>query len=812
MTKQQRTGSVVGAATAGLGLLTNAFDQAKIADTSGIESNISQQRNAIVGAMNNDALMSEWSAMTNLEAIKAKDLRGSNAGIGMLNGAVSGASGGAQFGPWGAAIGAGVGLLSSSIGSMIGANKARKKANELNADIATANMTRNNAFVNKANAIDKMNDLNLMANFAAYGGNLFDGGGGTLDNFINSKAYNSIPATALKILDPTGILSYGDVYRAWTDDKFDYNDILEPIGALPIIGKVTKIAKLGKFADIEKAQKIIGATKYSDYIKSGGRKLKRSFSTTNPYSGREIQEASRIIRNNQNLVNAQYGVRGLSSIDDIIDATNSVKSFAENSQKAMGGNLFSNEGDFTNGVTFIGNGGTHEENPLQGVPMGMDQEGVPNLVEEGEVKFNDYIFSDRIIADAKILKQTGLGDKFKKRSYADIAKNLQKESSERPNDPISKRGLEEAMSKLTMAQENQKMIEEQSNMKKNMFRKGGKMLLSEQNPSFFNFGQAFPQTVFTSRMPSVTSKYPAAPVIAPMPKSAYAPLDFGLEVNKLNTLQSNNLSKIANGVGGSGRRTNLDFDASMLRYAPVLGSALSVAGDLLGNNKPDYTNANMIAKANRPISFAPIGDYMDYNPLDRDYYLNKLNQSASATRDAIVNNSGGNRATATAGLLAADYNAQNKVGDLIRMAEEYNAAQKLKATEFNRGTNMYNSEMNFKADAENKQSDLMTARMVALMREDERNRSAMARSTNLTNLFDNLGEVGREEASRNMITSNPALYYTIKNDGNIEYKLPPGITPAEEAAVKAYAEQDKKSRGLAKGGKLKTKKTFNYGW
>ena len=30
----------------------------------------------------------------------------------------------------------------------------------------------------------------------------------------------------------------------------------------------------------------------------------------------------------------------------------------------------------------IGNGGTHEENPMEGVQMGMDAQGVPNLVEE----------------------------------------------------------------------------------------------------------------------------------------------------------------------------------------------------------------------------------------------------------------------------------------------------------------------------------------------------------------------------------------------------------------------------------------------
>ena len=51
-------------------------------------------------------------------------------------------------------------------------------------------------------------------------------------------------------------------------------------------------------------------------------------------------------------------------------------------------------GDFTNGVTFIDEGGSHEENPYQGIQIGVDPEGAPNLVEQGEVVYDDYVFSD----------------------------------------------------------------------------------------------------------------------------------------------------------------------------------------------------------------------------------------------------------------------------------------------------------------------------------------------------------------------------------------------------------------------------------
>ena len=50
-------------------------------------------------------------------------------------------------------------------------------------------------------------------------------------------------------------------------------------------------------------------------------------------------------------------------------------------------------------VTMFENGGTHEENPLGGIPQGMGANGKPNLVEEGETKFEDYIFSNNINID-----------------------------------------------------------------------------------------------------------------------------------------------------------------------------------------------------------------------------------------------------------------------------------------------------------------------------------------------------------------------------------------------------------------------------
>jgi hypothetical protein len=53
---------------------------------------------------------------------------------------------------------------------------------------------------------------------------------------------------------------------------------------------------------------------------------------------------------------------------------------------ANGGFLSGYGSDFTNGVTEFNVGGTHNKNINGGIPQGLNAEGVPNLVEEGEVK------------------------------------------------------------------------------------------------------------------------------------------------------------------------------------------------------------------------------------------------------------------------------------------------------------------------------------------------------------------------------------------------------------------------------------------
>lgn len=127
--------------------------------------------------------------------------------------------------------------------------------------------------------------------------------------------------------------------------------------------------------------------------------------------------------------------------------------FAQNAshwKHAFGGHLNTNGSDFMTGLTYIDNGDTHENNPYEGVPMGADSEGTPNLVEQGEVIFNDYVYSNRLQVPKAVRKKYKLRDNM---TFADAVKYLTKSYEERPNDSISRDTSMEVLADLANVQE-----------------------------------------------------------------------------------------------------------------------------------------------------------------------------------------------------------------------------------------------------------------------------------------------------------------------------------------------------------------------
>ncbi len=126
-----------------------------------------------------------------------------------------------------------------------------------------------------------------------------------------------------------------------------------------------------------------------------------------------------------------------------------------------GGNIQTHGADLDNGVTHIDTGSTHEQNPHEGVQVGVDQQNVPNLVEEGEVIYKDYVFSNRLDVpkydkkddsrEAKVLR------KYSGKTFADTAKKIEKRmGADERTDTITKTGLEAELQILAQVQEKER--------------------------------------------------------------------------------------------------------------------------------------------------------------------------------------------------------------------------------------------------------------------------------------------------------------------------------------------------------------------
>lgn len=604
-------------------------------------------------------------------------------------------------------------------------NKAKNKYKELKKQQDTARNRALTSYENAADAADTQSDLNAMASFAAFGG-------------------------------PLGI------WGGYGSGAIGYELAKENLGI-----KALNAANKGKLTSLPNS---FESSELNTFAKGGEIHIKpENRGKFTKYCGGKVT--------------SECIARGKRSSDP---AVRKRATFAANARKwhhAFGGDLLTHGAEWDNGLRIIGNGGTHEENPMEGVPMGMDAEGTPNLVEQGEVIFNDYVFSNRMFADGGLLESFNLPKSYDGYSFAAIAEKLGEESKERPNDPISKRGLLSSMSRLQQAQET----------------------VRQQN----QVGQEGVQYAHGGRMGTLFDGLGDTPNF--LDGVDYGDWqDYGTLLEPINAEDLWNESMAGADEGDKG---NNNSKLTWLRYAPVVGAAIGLGQNLF--SKPDYTSADAILEAANqagnytPVGYTPIGNYLQYRPFDRNFYLNKLNAQAGATRRAIMNTTSPSR---NAALLAADYNAQGRLGDLARQAEEYNLAQRQAVETFNRGTNMANAEMGLKAAMANQEaalkarsSRLSGVAQAMAVRDAVDARRGASMSANLTNFFNSLGDIGREEYSRNMIMSNPALYYSIDNKGNVTYKNGyENLSEAEKKEVRDAANKAKKKK--AKGGYLTIKK------
>lgn len=796
--KRENLGSSIGSIGGAIGgMAQTGISNAQIADTSGIESQIEAQKNMTIGASSNEDLLSEWGSWTKVkDDYTWKDVRGGNTGqrlTGTLGAAGQGAAAGASVGgPIGAIVGGVVGL-GSAIGGWLGGNrKAKRKARRLNREAREANERALSSFETRTNTIDAQNDFNILANFSAYGGPLEFGSGAIgyeFDNrYLNNQEMSAIAKQRLTSLPNSfQALPEMNTYNAFAEGgglsreknygskKKPYpsvpsGDFAGPHRSYPIPTKADardalRLAGLHGNESVRRkvlakypSLKAFGGSLFDDVV---GSNFNQSFAQgIFQQEPEQTVQAANIAKDGGGIhikkknrgkfteycggkVTEECIRRGKNSSNP---TTRKRATFAQNARNwnAFGGWLNTQGGDFTNGVTFIDEGGSHEENPYQGIQIGVDPEGAPNLVEQGEVVYDDYVFSDRMEIPDDIRKEY----KLRGKTFAKAAKSAQRESEERPNDPLSTKGLQAAMERIAAAQE-------EARERKEAHREGN------EYPSMFAYG-------------GDTNPYGLA-------------LEDPMSVEELEALmaQSGETGEIA-------PEGNNDKRQTWTRYAPIIGSGLASLSDLF--SRPDYGSADMIGGVGlgaEAAGYAPIGNYLSYRPLDRDFYINKMNQQAAATRRGLMNTSGGNRLNAQAGILAADYNYGQNMGNLARQAEEYNQQLRERVEAFNRGTNMFNTETGLKASMFNaesrnaaKRARLGQATTAAQMRQAIKDQDAARRSANITNFLQGLGDMGWENEQANWLD-------TLAKSGVLKMN-----TRGE------YTGGTKK----AKGGKVRTKK------
>ena len=509
----------------------------------------------------------------------------------------------------------------------------------------------------------------------------------------------------------------------------------------------------------------------------------------------------------------------LSDANDALQRNNFRNLFA--TRAAYGGPL-SFTGDFSNGMTYFGTGGTHEQNEYGGIQQGVAPDGNPNLVEEGEWKWDDanYIFSNRIKIPKYIQEKYNLAEGL---TFADAAGKLSQESEERPNDPISKNGLTAFMSDLAMAQEEIKAKRVRNKVNKdynnmvNSFPYGGNLTLqdldeylalgtltnndyntlksivlnegnNELDDASLNLLRIWDPDGYIdyqvkqqlrNQVPPTSTRSAAAPTYTFDRPLSYTEMEDLLHTDPAKydayvDWMNSNPQTDEGGNNSKKQKRNWNPSGNLASVAPIVGSGIQALTDAMGiTNVPDYTHPYDILRALNEMQdqtyYNPGYQFMQYNPLSLQLLGNEQKALNLAALDRATQLAGPNRASRAAYATAAQYAGDKALADALLAGYKANRDQEQRVAEFNnqvlgtidRGVNntrQLNAELGVRRAA--------TRESAARLMQTIDDAMAQNRSTNRNTFLENLGTWGKEQQYKNLIDKNPWLLW----DSSMNFK------------------------------------------
>ena len=436
---------------------------------------------------------------------------------------------------------------------------------------------------------------------------------------------------------------------------------------------------------------------------------------------------------------------------------------------AMGGDLFAYGGNMKSPLTEFNAGGSHESNPNSGVMQGTGSNGQPNLVEQGETKHEDYIFSNRLKINPEITKEFKLPVGLNGKTFAAASKYLNKEAKERPNDPISNNAVKAQLAKLTAAQEGLKeQIQPKQQqgipMEGQRFANGGSIDQTHYNNPTHQGANIYSGKKLHSSQLTRDNRFDGMeqlgiPMIG-INQQKYAN-DQAIYGNKFNIHPQIKDIHTAIKEDEGFRNRNPEVQQQGLdysRYAPVAANMITGISDMF--QTPEAVKYGRVSPEMNT-------SHMDYEPIDTNWMQNKMNSQLSANRSSILDSSSGNRGAAMAGLLSANQQGINGLGESYLNSQNINYGRQQQANQFNAGIEQQNVAAQNQAQQLNLQIAMQEAEMNARNRAAKRNAARQA----ILNAATNIGQIGRENYFGKSAKETTG-YYMNPTTGKMEYYNP----------------------------------------